>query len=317
MFDQCTEKQYKNGRMVQTIPKLIPASRAEDAECRGKSKLGIRTGRRVCQFPACLSSPCENGWCEESMTGYHCHCRAGYIGKRCEDEMRKRTTSVVTPAIQPETIASTPRQTLSAISTLIGTNTSATPVRTSNSEPFGTSYSSELSLSESDVAVELDDETDCSLLSANANCPDGWIGSLVIGKCYKVENDTIRNWTDSVSYCDSLDLQTMPTVVGASHRPSLLVPESDTEQKFLRNCVFPSVRGRWYWIKCSNRTEDMPGFVCETTRNHNVSYRNWGNDQPSDDLGKACVGVRASQKWRNAKCKKRLYLLCQIYTSGI
>nr|XP_054772898.1 neurogenic locus notch homolog protein 1-like [Lytechinus pictus] len=89
MFDQCTEKHDKNGRTVQTIPKLIPASGAEDAQCRGKGKLGIPPGRRVCQFPACLSSPCENGWCEESMTGYQCHCRAGYIGKRCEDEMEK------------------------------------------------------------------------------------------------------------------------------------------------------------------------------------------------------------------------------------
>ncbi|XP_030845823.1 hyalin-like [Strongylocentrotus purpuratus] len=39
-------------------------------------------------------NPCENGWCEETMTRYRCHCPIGFQGKRCHelDTNRPATT---------------------------------------------------------------------------------------------------------------------------------------------------------------------------------------------------------------------------------
>ena len=31
----------------------------------------------------CLRNPCKNGWCEETMVGFKCHCSEGYTGNSC------------------------------------------------------------------------------------------------------------------------------------------------------------------------------------------------------------------------------------------
>ncbi|XP_030849704.1 hyalin-like [Strongylocentrotus purpuratus] len=36
-------------------------------------------------FADCDMNPCENGWCEETMTGYRCHCPIGFQGKQCHE----------------------------------------------------------------------------------------------------------------------------------------------------------------------------------------------------------------------------------------
>ena len=43
----------------------------------------------------CLSNPCNNGWCEETMTGHTCHCPdEGLNGKHCEEREWTRTKDV-------------------------------------------------------------------------------------------------------------------------------------------------------------------------------------------------------------------------------
>eukprot|EP00057_Strongylocentrotus_purpuratus_P023516 XP_011677990.1 PREDICTED: uncharacterized protein LOC105444886 [Strongylocentrotus purpuratus] len=85
MFFECQQKGHPNGSMVQTIPKLIPNSFGGGGCPRRESKLGVPPGRRVCRFPDCDMNPCENGWCEETMTGYRCHCPIGFQGTQCHE----------------------------------------------------------------------------------------------------------------------------------------------------------------------------------------------------------------------------------------
>nr|XP_054764648.1 uncharacterized protein LOC129271295 [Lytechinus pictus] len=95
MFHECKKELHPNGSMVQTIPKIIPYTAKEAACPRRKSKLGIPPGHRVCKFPYCIKDRCKNGWCEETMKGYKCHCSPGFSGSHCT----KHSTS--TPAIRP------------------------------------------------------------------------------------------------------------------------------------------------------------------------------------------------------------------------
>ncbi|XP_041457212.1 integumentary mucin A.1-like [Lytechinus variegatus] len=107
MFNECKEKPHPNGGMVQTIPKLIPYTDKEAACPRRKSKLGIPPGHRVCRFPDCHENTCQNGWCEETMIDFECHCPEGYEGKRCDKHgnvpstpefpMPQSTTEIVIP----------------------------------------------------------------------------------------------------------------------------------------------------------------------------------------------------------------------------
>ncbi|XP_041474802.1 uncharacterized protein LOC121423517 [Lytechinus variegatus] len=93
MFHECKKELHPNGSMVQKIPKIIPYT-AEEAACpRRKSKLGIPPGHRVCRFPYCIKDRCKNGWCEETMKGYKCHCSRGYRGSDCSSQ----STSSQTP----------------------------------------------------------------------------------------------------------------------------------------------------------------------------------------------------------------------------
>ncbi|XP_011683387.2 uncharacterized protein LOC105447249 [Strongylocentrotus purpuratus] len=81
MFLECKPKQHPNGTMVQTIPKLISLSAAV-----GRARGSTHT-HRMCRFPDCERNPCENGWCEETMEGYKCHCPAEVQGKHCNEHV--------------------------------------------------------------------------------------------------------------------------------------------------------------------------------------------------------------------------------------
>ncbi|XP_071503765.1 lactadherin-like [Diadema antillarum] len=71
-----------NGMDVQLIPKLT-RHQARPGNCRGDREHGYR----VCRRPDCLSMPCKNGYCEETMFNYTCHCQPGYTGPHCETEI--------------------------------------------------------------------------------------------------------------------------------------------------------------------------------------------------------------------------------------
>ncbi|XP_071502482.1 lactadherin-like [Diadema antillarum] len=71
-----------NGMDVQLIPKLT-GHQARPGNCRANADHGYR----VCRIPDCLSMPCKNGYCEETMYSYTCHCQPGYTGPYCETEI--------------------------------------------------------------------------------------------------------------------------------------------------------------------------------------------------------------------------------------
>ncbi|XP_030834179.1 microfibril-associated glycoprotein 4-like [Strongylocentrotus purpuratus] len=100
MFNECQKKQNTNGSMVQMIPKLITAPMAANGCPRRKGKLGIPPGYRTCKFPDCDKKLCENGWCEETMESYLCHCSPGFQGKHCNEQ----APSVITDFTDMSTI---------------------------------------------------------------------------------------------------------------------------------------------------------------------------------------------------------------------
>ena len=45
-------------------------------------------------FADCDMNPCENGWCEETMTRYRCHCPIGFQGKQCHERKNKNKNCI-------------------------------------------------------------------------------------------------------------------------------------------------------------------------------------------------------------------------------
>ncbi|XP_063965157.1 uncharacterized protein LOC135156579 [Lytechinus pictus] len=89
MFETCSEREHPEKGVVKTIPKLIPTLKF-DSGCSGRRN---KSGLRICQFPDCLMNPCINGWCEESVISYICHCSPRYTGGRCESMLPNSTVS--------------------------------------------------------------------------------------------------------------------------------------------------------------------------------------------------------------------------------
>eukprot|EP00057_Strongylocentrotus_purpuratus_P013389 XP_011667863.1 PREDICTED: integumentary mucin C.1-like [Strongylocentrotus purpuratus] len=92
MFHKCEMKQLQDGSMVQSIPKLIPFPSAIGGCHRRESKEEITGGNRICRLPDCGKNLCKNGWCEETMVGYNCHCSSGFQGRHCDKQVTVLTT---------------------------------------------------------------------------------------------------------------------------------------------------------------------------------------------------------------------------------
>ncbi|XP_063962195.1 uncharacterized protein LOC135155844 [Lytechinus pictus] len=91
MFEACPEREHPGSGRLKTVPKLIPISSVVSG-CHQGRKNEISPGLRICKIPDCVSNPCENGWCEETITAFVCHCPPLFTGRYCEERV---TTQVV------------------------------------------------------------------------------------------------------------------------------------------------------------------------------------------------------------------------------
>ncbi|XP_071502458.1 uncharacterized protein [Diadema antillarum] len=76
-----------NGSYVQFTPKLVSrgyAGVAYNSSSRGPECARFQTDYHICSIPHCLTQPCKNGDCEETVTGYTCRCLSEFTGKNCE-----------------------------------------------------------------------------------------------------------------------------------------------------------------------------------------------------------------------------------------
>ncbi|XP_063968554.1 uncharacterized protein LOC135157319 [Lytechinus pictus] len=281
MFVHCTEKRHRNGSMIQTIPKLLPASSSEGTVCRMKSELGIRPGLRICSFPDCLSNPCVNGWCEESMSGYQCHCIAGYSGKHCMSYEPGSTSGQTNINISGTRIPSTDTP-----------NTTKSPSEDTTNNVVN-----------------------CTGLSS---CPEDWIPGD--GKCYRLPKWVPTHLNESVEYCNSLSpvdfgekMRYPSLLVPESDR------ETDILRKCVLPIVHPT-KDRCFLINC-RRVHGRDGdgaFSCETDRFGNTTdYRNWKIGQPLNWEGDNCIRIifRTKLKWNDGSCTdlSRYNLFCTFY----
>ncbi|XP_041464572.1 uncharacterized protein LOC121415435 [Lytechinus variegatus] len=109
--------------MVKTIPKIIPALSYNDGCRNGRGAFDMVFGNRVCRFPDCDQHPCKNGWCEETITGYVCHCSTGYTGIHCEQDSNLNSNK----PLPTTTATTTTTATISTAAAIITTTTSMTP----------------------------------------------------------------------------------------------------------------------------------------------------------------------------------------------
>nr|XP_054755674.1 uncharacterized protein LOC129261646 [Lytechinus pictus] len=95
-----------------------------------RSMAGAGTGRQAsCILGDCDQHPCENGWCEETITGYACHCSTGYTGIHCEQDSNLNSNKplpTTTATSSTSTITTSTITTISTAAVIPTTTTSKT-----------------------------------------------------------------------------------------------------------------------------------------------------------------------------------------------
>ncbi|XP_041474551.1 cell wall protein DAN4-like isoform X2 [Lytechinus variegatus] len=132
MFNECQPKLHSDGSLAQTIPKIIglPDASSGSASCHGDSRLNIPPGHRVCRFPDCETNRCENGWCEETIDTYVCHCSAGYQGKYCNEESLTTTMTTTESTTTRSTTTAQPTTPMTTSTESTTTKPTTTPIVT-------------------------------------------------------------------------------------------------------------------------------------------------------------------------------------------
>eukprot|EP00057_Strongylocentrotus_purpuratus_P009611 XP_011664085.1 PREDICTED: brevican core protein-like [Strongylocentrotus purpuratus] len=75
----CGTVTLENGDTIALVPKSVT-----DEDIWLPELDQTITHRLICTFPACLSSPCQNGGtCTETLDGFECTCASGYHGPIC------------------------------------------------------------------------------------------------------------------------------------------------------------------------------------------------------------------------------------------
>ncbi|XP_041473640.1 neurogenic locus notch homolog protein 1-like [Lytechinus variegatus] len=96
MFEVCGVREHPVMGLLPTIPKLIPS--ASQKKCQSEGSSAIPHGKRICRFSDCLNDPCENGQCEDTITGYVCRCPAEFTGPKCATRLNDYNPDHSTPS---------------------------------------------------------------------------------------------------------------------------------------------------------------------------------------------------------------------------
>ncbi|XP_041484649.1 uncharacterized protein LOC121431205 [Lytechinus variegatus] len=247
-FVPCKKKTYRDGDIVQTIPKLISGSTQDGNGCRRKQKRKHHSNHIICRFPDCLGNPCSTGWCEESLTGYICRNNDGFsnVASWMSSPKTIEPTSNTQEAT-PNTLEPAPNNHEAVTGSLKpDPNSTATFGMVSNVSPQN--------------------------VNDDAGCPDDWLPGL--HKCYLFPRTKDPDWDVATGYCNSLSVVTLKD--GMKKYPSLFVPESDDEVQEFRD-ILKIVKAKLFysrslWLNCKRNEEES--FSCYTNRHGNVSqYR--------------------------------------------
>ncbi|XP_041484588.1 neurogenic locus Notch protein-like [Lytechinus variegatus] len=175
MFHECRKKLHPNGSLVQTIPKIIPVSSAED-RCPARNDNSRTFGRRLCRFPDCDEDLCENGWCVETMKSYRCICFAGFQGPNCEEP----AVSMLTDGMMLEKTGETDKYKADLI-------ISATPSATGFTKRINRSATDPMAISPAEPTrtTHLADSLKTPSGCTDALCENGWcVETMKSYKCY-------------------------------------------------------------------------------------------------------------------------------------
>ncbi|XP_041477867.1 C-type lectin-like [Lytechinus variegatus] len=191
-----------------------------------------------------------------------------------------------------------------------------------SSEPSTTTNTTmTLTTGGTNTTESLDPLPNCAGLS---RCPHGWLPGE--GKCYSFPKKRVRILNEAVNDCDK---RSVFTYRGTVMRPSLMVPESESEVQILWHCVLPHIQQRkshqCYWINCKRVSDGDGKFSCRTTRRGNTTdYRNWVEGEPDNwDNSEDCAIMNDKPRhleWSDIPCNYifhycDLYYACQIHVT--
>ncbi|XP_041483218.1 protein jagged-1a-like [Lytechinus variegatus] len=267
MFEVCPERPDGNGKMVATIPKLIPVAHPRGS-CPNSRRARI-TGHRLCRFPDCLGNPCKDCWCEETQIGFKCLCADGYIGRKpdihdcssnpcgdhgaCHDEINSYTCE--------------------CNDGWTGTHCE-TDINECSSNPCGDHGVCHDQIN--GYTCKCNDGwtgTHCE----TAICPSGWFYHAQ--KCYFRESERMP-WTAAKEYCGKKRV-TLSGGIGM-RQASLLLVENREETDVIANEFLPKNESKpRVWINCNDELEEGR-WVCKSDASGTVlPYRNWFPGQPA------------------------------------
>jgi hypothetical protein len=135
-------------------------------------------------------------------------------------------------------------------------------------------------------------------MAADSPCGD-W-ESYKDDKCFKIIDETLRNYDDAEKTCNQQE-----------NSATLVIIRSKDEQDFLSNLLFKThkvIDNVWIGVK---NTSNKFKWVDDS----DLSFTNWAGGSPQNETGYDCVqmipDISSMGKWINEPCGKKNLVVCQ------